>query len=534
MHVEEGVTSEVVLEMQPPVSGKGQIVDGVTRWPIEGAIVEVYTTTGGQFLQPWGDPIVTGPDGRFEATGFAPRNGRIYVRADGYVNGMFTATPNPGQPFDFSVAPLYPMRLATIELQGAGDAATEFTIKTGVSDPVAFDSDGLAVLPNMQAGELFGQVGYPDGSTVDFIRYLLCGEDWHVVWPVVEGTDLNVKVTPKAGIRDNAFLRAHIQDEGRVFWRTIALPETGEVTLTGIPGDAVSLEVLNGNQGVWATRSVALAPPGPQEVLLALGMSEERMLRVVDVAGTPLSSAMILVRCENGLAYEKQVTTGTDGIARMPLPPCETLSAMVFHATAGVCYAVEIPVSSSPDDVVEVVLDADYSIAARLLDGSEPVQGVLVFLRHVEGPFGRPFRSPDSRGEVLWTGVGEGTYSIRVGAPGYWSTEVHVDAQRGRPEPVDIQFRRRGDLELSLEDSTGSPVAGIEVRVQPLDQPGSLSHWISEDRIDAPSGLVSSLGGRVVLRGLPRGPYGVEVSGSHKTHEVEVPAGGNGTLVLRL
>ena len=79
VQVREGEKSKVTLEVQAPVSGKGTVVDGVTRGPVEGALVQVYTSTGAQFLRPWGDPIPTGPDGGFEVDGFSPKSARINV-----------------------------------------------------------------------------------------------------------------------------------------------------------------------------------------------------------------------------------------------------------------------------------------------------------------------------------------------------------------------------------------------------------------------------------------------------------------------
>ena len=70
----------------------------------------------------------------------------------------------------------------------------------------------------MLAGEFRGHLTHPDGSVTDFIRYLLHGEEWRFTWTVADGTDLDLKVTPKERIRAGAYVRAHIQDEGRVSW----------------------------------------------------------------------------------------------------------------------------------------------------------------------------------------------------------------------------------------------------------------------------------------------------------------------------
>ena len=221
----------------------------------------------------------------------------------------------------------------------------------------------------------------------------------------------------------------------------------------------------------------------------------------------------------------------------MPLAPCETLRAFLFHPTLGVAYDIEIRVPTSPDVVSEVVLDASYAISARLLDRSEVVQGVRIWIRHLKSPLGRPFRSPDSKGEVMWTGIGEGMYELRASAPGYWSVTSHVEAERGKPNPVDIQFRRTGDLEVLLEDSVGKPVVGLEIGLRPLDQDGVPSEWVAEQRVNAPTGLASGQDGRVVFQGLPRGLYEVEVEAPglpKKKRKVEVPAGGKGSLEFRL
>jgi hypothetical protein len=89
----------------------GRVVDGGTGQPLVGALVNAWLGQGGA-----GQPVTTGPDGRFEITAQAPDDGnlRLTIAAEGYLQESLTAGPVSPRVYNFLAIELVPAQTPTV------------------------------------------------------------------------------------------------------------------------------------------------------------------------------------------------------------------------------------------------------------------------------------------------------------------------------------------------------------------------------------------------------------------------------------
>ena len=161
------------------------------------------------------------------------------------------------------------------------------------------------------------------------------------------------------------------------------------------------------------------------------------------------------------------------------------------------------------DDVTEVEfeLSADARVRLRTMDGDQVLSGVPVEISDPTGTYDYGAFPSDAAGLCESRPVHEGEHVVRVRTPSLWPVETRWMARED--ERVDVlQLRRRGNLELTLENAGNARIAHAQVHRESSEVSASVADWTARNLCRASSAsLTTDAAGRLSVEGLPRGDY---------------------------
>jgi hypothetical protein len=255
-------------------------------------------------------------------------------------------------------------------------------------------------------------------------------------------------------------------------------------------------------------------------------------VRIIDRDGAPVAGASISMRSVTGDQILGAQTTDTAGSASFFGLPSSTVLMDVGHGRLGRRFGV--PIDGSMDEI-EFVLEADGVLELELRDGDAPLAGVAVEMQTESGVRLSERKQTDEHGRTRFEPLGDGRYLLACRRSDCWPVTVARDLSASEHASVPVQMRRLADLALVITTSAGLPVTGVAVELKPTDLEGDVARWVEEERVRAPSGLVTDVRGELRVEGLPRGTYtwSVQTTGEPLTGSIELrPAAENTVRVL--
>jgi len=267
--------------------------------------------------------------------------------------------------------------------------------------------------------------------------------------------------------------------------------------VTDVAAGTAGLEVFLDHIVRWEGRVVDLASGQPLKDWYALLQREE-----LDNGKTVFRNTRENVERKPGMPGEFSVSMPDPGRYQLRISSTNSIVAtsfpVDFNGTNAPPFAV---VGLSPAAVLEVtLLDArgrpvdGYSLSAVTWDkaaGADVPAGVLK---------GAKQERTDGAGHARFS-LGEGgSYRIAAG-PGHWLDGQRVDVRPGPPEKRTYTLPPTGDLEVTLTDEQGKPLAGVrvDVRSSKAEKVHSVSRQTGARTPD----------GKVLIEVLPPGDYDV-------------------------
>ena len=194
--------------------------------------------------------------------------------------------------------------------------------------------------------------------------------------------------------------------------------------------------------------------------------------------------------------------------------------AYMEHPEFGYHYGVLVEVRSLSEEPIEIVFAPDRSIELQLMDGVDPLASVSCLPVEERGFARLSPTSSDATGLVRWTAIGAGRFTVQIRQPGFWPTDAGVEALPPG-QRTEVQVRRLGDLDVSLERTSGGSTAGVVLELESLEFQVSVATWVADGRVTSSTGsLAADAQGRLGLTGLPRGTYAWSAEGQGGTVEV--------------
>jgi hypothetical protein len=532
--------AHVELEIAPALRARGRVIDAATLEPIAGAKLRMWSRGGTQMMTELGVGVATGADGAFRLEGVVPEATGIMVTADGY--GMVTPAAS-GDVLDevltLADVPLTRKQALTVRLRSTQpEDFTDYMLTLSLQDwqpaPQTFDVEGRSFLPAITPGRVFFTVTSASGALLQTLSHFSPGRDAEQVFELDPSTTLSVTARTEDGreFRDEVdamlsypgvngrSVQSYALCEGRGKWRFMSVP-TRSAVLSLVHRD-----------GILCARPIALRD-GPNEVDLKLA-DEPLALRVVNARGAPVPNAIVRLDTPQEPGWYPFVTTDAEGRAWAPSADLAGLRASIYHDQQGLAANLPVRKPTGPEDVVELVLDAEGDLELLLSDGGTALPAIKfhMFNSALSLDFGDFIA--DARGVARVPRVARGDgYCAVFDQPGLWRTvaALRVDARRAR---LSVDVRRTGDLELVVE-SGGSPLAGAELRLESEEYGVEVGDWIAQRRVECPQGAARTDGeGKLLLRGLPRGDYRWTCGASKGRVSVPPRAAARETLAVRL
>jgi uncharacterized surface anchored protein len=156
----------------------------------------------------------------------------------------------------------------------------------------------------------------------------------------------------------------------------------------------------------------------------------------------------------------------------------------------------------------ELVLEPTGSLTLVLKDGDVALAGVTT---RVQTPDGTSLAAPldtDADGTARRDGLGEGAYYVACSRNDCWPTSVRHTLAAGERANVDVAMRRLANAELLVLGPEGLPLTGVTATLTSLEFKHEVSDWLAQGGVEAPTGLTTNQSGRILVEGLPNGPYG--------------------------
>ncbi len=466
-----GAAAPVRLRMETGLPLDGRVVDGETRQPLEGAVVEMSVFWGGEEIcRESVASLRTGFRLQPPPTFLSPRTPPLRLAA-------FPHAPTPYQGEEMLAAAPQFLLQVTVQRRGFIPRILRFT---NAADLARALSRPVHMLPG---GRLGVRVVTPAGRPLQ---------------------DAIVSLRPAAAF------------SGPFTYKAPLGPRTdsqGRVAFEGIPPGRIWVKVFHAHTLPQAGRRVEIARRGQTSVEVSLTPGEVLGGRVTDPRGNPRAGAVLFAVPAPPAGKESTqalgpVLAGADGRFQFSglKPGPYTVHAYHVPASGPEAVARVLPGLHTGTRKVNIVLAAsplDLFLTVKDSRNSRRIDPVTVLLL---GPGGRAVRRPEPTGDGRWVlkGISPGRTAIQVLVPGYLPSTLH----RIRPAPgqgpllVEITLLRPSYVTGLVVDSAGSPLAGVVVTggreaMEPIRPDGRSFHpagFLRSTRTDAE--------GRFTLTGL--------------------------------
>lgn len=524
VEIESGEEGLVEIELAVPVSGRGRVVDAATGEVPAGAQVQPWNSHGTFMLTRMGPPFPVDPSGRFEISRLPLGDSILTVTAPGYANCVLHGLGKPGATVDFGTISLARTQNLEVRLVGAPEG-TDFSscrahLLNGpdMHPVVPFDANGVAVVSGVSPTEWSLSVTGPDDELHHLQLLLRAGEPWVVQVPIGGSRTLHVSIQDPPADLEEGDLVARVDSKlssGTVDMCYRNLDREGRATFTHLAATPVGVTIESPEQGEIGYAAADLRE-GDQEVRVAVGERVTIRLRTAD--GIPLAKAIVRAYAVSLPGWDGYFVTREDGSCLVPILPVDDPLFYVFHESVGWSTNPDVRRPPGEPDVIEVVIDPRAKLEIHLLDGNEPLTGVLMHCTAQHGEIVMAAFSTDERGIGSKSPVDEGKYRVKIHAPGLWPTERVVEATE-KEGPAEVQVRRLGAFEWRVLSSEGLPVTGVRLSATSKEFGEVVGDWISDGR--ASGQLTTDAQGRIHLQGVPNGAYDWEIA-----NDVEVLAAG--------
>ncbi|MEQ1893664.1 MAG: hypothetical protein ABL998_14060, partial [Planctomycetota bacterium] len=463
----------------------------------------------------WGQPALTAADGSFELSAFVRGRNTITVTADGHAEALVTKNSDSDGLMDWGEIRLFKpqeLRLALRGFEETPSGATSWwahTLQDFLLPKRPFDLDGRLTFSGVPPGDHRVLVQDREGAFVRLHLALKPGADWSFTVGVGGPKRLTVRLLEEDGSlrTDPVLIFVGGTEDGHYILRENESPEDGLYHFAGIATDALDVSATNSDGEDIASKQINLAGIDSMQVDLVLD-SKPLRVRVVDPEGNPLPAVRVRVRANDENRVLVQNQTSTDGWASLPGVPREACLVDAMH-DSGMRLAVPIDASLREQ---ELVLEPSGSLTLVLKDGDVALAGVTT---RVQTPDGTSLAAPldtDADGTARRDGLGAGAYYVACSRADCWPTSVRRTLVTGEQATQEVPMRRLASAELLVLGPEGLPVTGVSATFTSLEFKHDVSEWLTQGRVDSPTGLTSNQSGRILLDGLPNGEYGWSIA----------------------
>ena len=509
--------AEVELELPNAIRGGGRILAANTGDPVAGAHVQPFSSGGLHRSLPWGPGVLTAEDGSFDLDAFTSGLNYITVEAEGFALAEAESNATDEDFLDWGEIRLVRPQSLQVSLVGLealnGVGPEDFRSGTEegyILPEKRFDSEGVVRYDDVPPGDMRFIVSHPDGSWARLQLRLDPGKDWNLDLKVAGDRRLEVHATDSIGqplpYVPNVMVGAHEETGILVVRMTEAVD--GSATFEGIRAARVQVFILDRDFNFVASQDVAFGSDSSKSIEMRVGEQPLRV-HVLDTDRAPIPGASVTIRSVEGAEIHGVGKTNADGWADLVGLPSGPLLMDVQHGVVGRRFGVPIDASAKE---LEFVLEATASLELDLLDGDEPLAGVLTRIQTTAGVTLGDARQTDDQGRVRYESLGEGNYLLACHREDCWPSTIDRKLAPGEQARVQVQMRRLADLEFTLFSADGLPVSGVEVELTSQEFDVPVATWIEEERVRAPDGLTTDGRGTVRVEGLPRGSYSWSLS----------------------
>jgi hypothetical protein len=278
-----------------------------------------------------------------------------------------------------------------------------------------------------------------------------------------------------------------------------------------LSADEVWVEVSDEALVTHGFAHAMLEPGGSNHVVVEL-VERGLALTVVDPDGEPLPEAQVDVATLDGDSpWSVYRDVDSQGRALFRGIPWDRV---LVHATEPAAGTAVAAVDLAPEGLTEheLVLGGGADLRVLVQDGHAPVSGVAVALHPVAPSVFIAERQTGVDGLAAWNRVQPGDYQVSIDHPGIWPT-WHAFSFDGSAEPVEVPVRRLGSLRIQVGDAQGQALPGLPLDVRSVELGETVASWLAGHQVSAsPMSLTTDPQGELLLEGLPRGPYTVQLT----------------------
>jgi hypothetical protein len=500
---------DLVLTDSVPIAGK--VLDAITGLPIQRARVQAYSAAPEGFtLGTWGIPAWTDAGGRFQGLQ-VPDDGLILsISAEGYEELLVTDSRPDPVTGELAVVALSRLQELEVRLLAAdGVDLTPYKVrvdKQGTGEIVNVDATGYALLQDVKPGICQLRVFPPDGSRVDVQLTLVQGQKWTAEVPVTTGREVlvDLKFEPGAEVPEDIWVQGTFRaPTGSLYGAWASVNDQGFARFDCGSGTRASFEVMTSALVRLATHSAALEPQGSTRVVISVSAETSRV-RLVNDEDQPLTDVLVVTWITgdplNFLQFER-----SDSQGEIPLASFAADRMSIVVATASMT-SLEHVLRLDEDGPLTVRFDTRSKLNLRLLEGDQPAPHVRVVMQTPGVPNASRLKTSDAGGGILYEGLEQGAYELRIDGNGWFPMNFEAQATPGG-SPLDIAVRRRGSLEIQLTQA-GLPVTGASITLVSKVPDDDVLAWAKSGLIEVqPATWTSDPQGKLRVSGLPAGEY---------------------------
>lgn len=526
IEIKSGETKSMDVKLEDGATIRGRVIHGTTKEGIGGVAVYLLQPVNArnQYGQICSHTTKTGSDGTFTMTGVPPGMQQFATDSKEWQGRFFEV--NIANTASSEIAPFDLYKTAylrgKITFLGARPSDLEVCLRgpLGAASTAPISNDGQFFWINLTPDtyKLFLRLKSDPYSEFAQTKIKMAPETDYDIELTLGACSIRGSITNPPSDMRRIFLQIlNLQSGERIADCTIRSDAT--FSIPSLPSGDFQCILFSENQQriLHSARTIQLKP-GVNELQITLSGSTFE-LAVADLAGHPVGGAALMLGPVNSKFRKSQYVGTTDAAGKIICYDIEPGKQRVGLYKIGFDYDTRwyVDIKENTATTLEAKCARESPLTIRVTDAANAtIPSARAAVVRVEVPDDPEYyESSGDDGVIRSKNRGAGEKLVTARGAGYFPNRKNIQLSVEAAAELNIQLLPSASLVITVNNSSGSPVAGVPVVITAPGVDGTSADWIARGWTSAtPANATTGADGKLTIQSVPAGALSISAGGA--------------------